>query len=125
MILDDIVERTRARLAAAPLDRDDLMGRATLAARQHEPHAFSRALAQKGISVIAEIKSASPSAGTIVFPRIAGTPDATAFVERVMRDQHTALAPGSFFEAPAHFRLGCGGDTDRLREGLARVAACL
>ncbi|HET7704870.1 MAG TPA: indole-3-glycerol phosphate synthase TrpC [Thermoanaerobaculia bacterium] len=66
MILDDIVERTRARLAAAPLDRDDLMGRATLAGRQHEPHAFSRALAQKGISVIAEIKSASPSAGTIV-----------------------------------------------------------
>lgn len=66
MILDDIVERTRARLAAAPLDRDDLMGRATLAARQHEPHAFSRALAQKGISVIAEIKAASPSAGTIV-----------------------------------------------------------
>lgn len=65
-VLDDIVERTRARLAATPLDRGDLLGRAALAARRHEPHAFSRALAQKGISVIAEIKSASPSAGTIV-----------------------------------------------------------
>lgn len=65
-VLDDIVERTRARLAATPLDREGLLGRATLAARRHEPHAFSRALGQKGISVIAEIKSASPSAGTIV-----------------------------------------------------------
>ena len=46
MILDDIVERTRARLAAAPLDREELLGRAALAAREHEPHAFSRALAQ-------------------------------------------------------------------------------
>jgi aspartate/methionine/tyrosine aminotransferase len=66
-----------------------------------------------------------PSAGTIVFPRIKGLADAGAFVERVMREHGTALGPGSFFDAPAHFRLGYGGDTDRIREGLARVAACL
>jgi indole-3-glycerol phosphate synthase len=65
-VLDDIVERTRARLEAHPLDTEELRGRATLAARRHEPHAFSRALSQEGISVIAEIKSASPSAGSIV-----------------------------------------------------------
>ena len=65
------------------------------------------------------------SPGTIVFPRIAGVADSQPFVERVMRERHTALGPGAFFEAPAHFRLGYGGDTDRVREGLARVAACL
>jgi hypothetical protein len=65
------------------------------------------------------------SSGTIVFPRISGMPDAAPFVERVMREQQTALGPGSFFEAPAHFRLGYGGDSDRLREGLARVSAVL
>jgi indole-3-glycerol phosphate synthase len=48
-ILDQIVARTRARLL--PLD---------------PPHAFANAISRAGINVIAEIKSASPSAGTIV-----------------------------------------------------------
>ena len=65
-VLDDIVERTQARLKANPLDTEELRGRATLAARRHDPHAFARALSQDGISVIAEIKAASPSAGSIV-----------------------------------------------------------
>jgi aspartate/methionine/tyrosine aminotransferase len=34
-------------------------------------------------------------------------------LERVMREHRTALGPGAFFEAPAHFRLGYGGDTER------------
>jgi aspartate/methionine/tyrosine aminotransferase len=66
-----------------------------------------------------------PSAGTIVFPRIRGLADAAPFVERVMREHRTALGPGSFFEAPAHFRLGYGGDHDKIREGLSRVSAAL
>ena len=66
-----------------------------------------------------------PSTGTIVFPRIRGVADSAPFVERVMREHRTGLGPGSFFEAPAHFRLGFGGDTDKLREGLARLSAAL
>jgi aspartate/methionine/tyrosine aminotransferase len=66
-----------------------------------------------------------PSTGTIVFPRIKEVGDATAFVDAVMRDHRTALGPGSFFEAPAHFRLGYGGDTEKIRAGLAHVAAAL
>jgi aspartate/methionine/tyrosine aminotransferase len=66
-----------------------------------------------------------PSAGTIVFPRIAGVADSRPFVARVMQERHTALGPGSFFEAPAHFRLGYGGDSERVREGLARVSSVL
>lgn len=48
-ILDKIVARTRARLL--PVD---------------PPHAFAAAISRPGINVISEIKSASPSAGTIV-----------------------------------------------------------
>jgi aspartate/methionine/tyrosine aminotransferase len=66
-----------------------------------------------------------PSAGTIVFPRIRGVADAGPFVDRLMRERHTALGPGAFFEAPAHFRLGYGGDTEKIRQGLAHVAAAL
>jgi aspartate/methionine/tyrosine aminotransferase len=60
-----------------------------------------------------------------VFPRIKGVADATPFVEAVMQDHHTALGPGHFFDAPAHFRLSYGGDTDKIRGGLAHVAAAL
>jgi len=66
-----------------------------------------------------------PSAGTIVFPRIKGVKDAGPFVDRVMRERRTALGPGAFFEAPAHFRLGYGGDTEKIRAGLERLGAAL
>ena len=67
----------------------------------------------------------APSAGTIVFPRIRDVADSAPFVERLMREHRTALGPGAFFEAPAHFRLGYGGDTEKIREGLARVSMVL
>lgn len=66
-VLHQIVARTKARLDAETFDRQ-----ATLrAARQHadgrEAFAFSAALKRAGrVNVIAEIKAASPSAGTIV-----------------------------------------------------------
>ena len=59
-ILDDIVSRTRARLASEPpIDRES-------AAKTPVPFALTAALRQDRINVIAEIKSASPSAGSIV-----------------------------------------------------------
>src|SRR4051812_46862146 len=62
-ILDDIVSRTRARLGSEPpLDR----AAAETAARNRPPFALTAALRRDRINVIAEIKSASPSAGSIV-----------------------------------------------------------
>jgi aspartate/methionine/tyrosine aminotransferase len=66
-----------------------------------------------------------PSVGTIVFPRLRNVDDAGPFVERLMRERRTAVGPGRFFEAPAHFRLGYGGDTEKVRAGLAHLAAAL
>lgn len=62
-VLDQIVERTRERLRdEAKPDR-----RAAEEVSQTRPaHAFRHALAREGVNVIAEIKSASPSAGAIV-----------------------------------------------------------
>jgi indole-3-glycerol phosphate synthase len=60
-ILDDIVARTRAR-SEPPPDR----AAAEIAARNRSPFALTTALRRDRINVIAEIKSASPSAGTIV-----------------------------------------------------------
>jgi indole-3-glycerol phosphate synthase len=62
-ILDDIVARTRARLGTeAPPD----LAAAEIAARNRPAFALTAALHRDRINVIAEIKSASPSAGTIV-----------------------------------------------------------
>ena len=111
-----IVAERLAVLAFEHLDTLYLRARAILARNKAYVDAFLASHPQ--LEVV-------PSAGTIVFPRIRGVDDATAFVERVMQEKHTALGPGWFFEAPAHFRLGYGGDTDRIREGLARIAASL
>jgi indole-3-glycerol phosphate synthase len=61
--LDAIVAKTRERLAQEPPpDRPA----AERAARTRAPHALSAALSRNAINIIAEIKAASPSAGTIV-----------------------------------------------------------
>jgi aspartate/methionine/tyrosine aminotransferase len=65
------------------------------------------------------------SRSTLTFPRLAGTEDAEPFVERLFRETGTAVAPGRFFGAPAHFRLAFGGDSAALRRGLAALERAL
>jgi len=62
-ILDDIVARTRVRLGTEP---PPARAAAETAARSRPPFLLTTALRRDRINVIAEIKSASPSAGTIV-----------------------------------------------------------
>jgi indole-3-glycerol phosphate synthase len=66
-VLNDIVARTRARLEGETFDGQASKRAARLRADQREPFAFSSALTRRGrVNVISEIKSASPSAGSIV-----------------------------------------------------------
>jgi indole-3-glycerol phosphate synthase len=65
-VLDQIVERTRERLRGEPLEVEDTRRAAMERSASRKPFAFREALAREGVNVIAEIKSASPSAGSIV-----------------------------------------------------------
>jgi indole-3-glycerol phosphate synthase len=65
-VLAKIVERTRARLVSEPIDVEDTRRAAFEIAKHREPFAFSKAITRRAVNVIAEIKSASPSAGSIV-----------------------------------------------------------
>ena len=65
-VLDDIVARTRERLRSEPMDVEDTRRAARDRAASRTHFAFSTALRRDGVNVIAEIKSASPSAGSIV-----------------------------------------------------------
>jgi indole-3-glycerol phosphate synthase len=62
-VLDRIVERTRERMR---LEEKPDRRAAEAMAEQRTPFAFRTALQREGVNVIAEIKSASPSAGSIV-----------------------------------------------------------
>lgn len=62
-VLEQIVERTRERLRSE--EKPDRRAAEAVAERR-TPHAFRAALARDGVNIIAEIKSASPSAGSIV-----------------------------------------------------------
>jgi aspartate/methionine/tyrosine aminotransferase len=59
---------------------------------------------------------------SVMFPRLAGVDDSTRFVERLLANHGVAVAPGHFFDAPAHFRVSLAGDTGKLRDGLAALS---
>jgi len=65
-----------------------------------------------------------PEAGTIVFPQLT-TGHADAFCQFLLENYETGVVPGRFFEAPEHFRIGVGGETQTVREGLGRMSAAL
>jgi aspartate/methionine/tyrosine aminotransferase len=106
-----------ATLAFAQLDR--------LAARSSALLSANGALVREFFASRPELEVVLPARGTVAFPRIRGLSDTSRFVERLMTERDTAIVPGRFFEAPAHFRLGFGGRTDDVRGGLAALTAAL
>src|SRR5688572_11227867 len=95
-ILDQIVDRTRARLREEPMDVEDARRAARDQAATKTPFAFRTALTRDAVNVIAEIKSASPSAGSII-----DNPD----VESIARDYASGGAAAlSIVTEPEFFR---------------------
>ncbi len=65
-----------------------------------------------------------PIAGTVVFPQLRHG-DTEAFIQLLRTKYETSVVPGRFFEMPQHFRLGIGGQTEALQQGLERLGAAL
>jgi aspartate/methionine/tyrosine aminotransferase len=85
----------------------------------------NRTLVQEFLRRRPELEMIGPGGGTVVFPRIRGVSDTRGFAGRLLDERQTAVVPGHFFEAPAHFRLGFGGTTDDLRGGLLALDEAL
>jgi aspartate/methionine/tyrosine aminotransferase len=62
--------------------------------------------------------------GTTAFPRLRSGSVAT-LTERLRTQYETSVVPGKFFGADAHFRIGIGGETGMVREGLRRLGRAL
>jgi aspartate/methionine/tyrosine aminotransferase len=66
-----------------------------------------------------------PSGRTVAFPRLRATVSADDFADRLLRDFETAVVPGRYFEAPAHFRVALGIPGEVLDRGLKAIAGAL
>ncbi len=92
--------------------------------RAHSLLSINRALIDSFLDSRADLECFRPPAGTVVFPRLThGDPE--AFFRLLREKYETTVVPGKFFEMSRHFRIGIGGDTASLREGLERLSAAL
>lgn len=84
----------------------------------------NRALLQAFFDSRAELDAARFPFGTIAFPRLAG--GSVARMCEILREKYeTTVVPGEYFEMPDHFRVGIGGETEMLQEGLRRLGLAL
>jgi len=99
-----------ATLAFAQLPK--LMSRATALIEAN------MALVRQFVHARPELDVVLPRTCTVVFPRLRGSNDTTAFAARLLAERGTAIVPGRFFDAPPHFRIGFGTATSVVRDGL-------
>jgi aspartate/methionine/tyrosine aminotransferase len=62
--------------------------------------------------------------GLVAFPRLTSG-DSSRLSERLLAKYETSIVPGRFFEMPRHFRIGLGGETAEVEQGLRRIAGAL
>jgi len=95
-----------------------------IAAGTHERLARNRALVSAFFESRPEIECAPLEQGITAFPRLVGT-DVEALHGLLLSKYDTSIVPGRWFECPDRFRLGYGGQTDVVEEGLDRLGAAL
>jgi len=82
-----------------------------------------RAIANDFLAATPSLESAPLTAGTVIFPKVPMPVD--QLCQRLRERYETIITPGHFFGAPDRVRIGIGGETAVLTEGLARVQAAL
>lgn len=95
-----------------------------IGARAKELFDRNRRLLNEFLDTREDLEAVRPEFGTVMFPRVRrGTSEPLV---RLLREKYeTSVVPGSFFEMPAHFRIGIAGETDVLIEGIERLGLAL
>ena len=84
----------------------------------------NRPILQEFLSSRKDLAAIRSDGGTVAFPRVlSGKVDALCDLLRAKYE--TSVVPGRFFEMPEHFRIGIGGRTELLEEGLLRLGRAL
>jgi aspartate/methionine/tyrosine aminotransferase len=66
-----------------------------------------------------------PDAGCIFFPRLVGVDDTEAFARRLIEERGVIVAPGEYFGAPGHVRIGFGLPPAQLEPALNSLTEAL
>jgi len=66
-----------------------------------------------------------PLYGCMYFPRVVGMDDTRALAQRLLAEFDVLVAPGEYFGAPGHIRIGFGADPEAIDQGLQRLRAGL
>jgi aspartate/methionine/tyrosine aminotransferase len=84
----------------------------------------NRPILQQFLATRKDLQAIRAETGTTAFPQLAsGKVDALC---QLLREKYeTTVVPGRFFEMPNHFRIGIGGKTKLLEEGLKRLGKAL
>jgi hypothetical protein len=86
--------------------------------------ARNRALANAFFARRRDVECAPMVHGVTAFPRVMrGDPE--TFDELLRTRFDTSIVPGRWFEMPDHFRIGVGGPTEIVEEGLVRLGQAL
>lgn len=115
-------------VSSAPSDRISALafaGRDRLSERTKALLGRNTAIMRAFLGAHPQLDVALPPRTSITFPRLTGVADAGPFVERLLREEGVAVAPGRFFDAPGHFRVSLAGRTEVLSDGLARLGRVL
>lgn len=113
-VIDNASSGPSDRLAALAWSQHD-----RLAERARRLLTTNVAIAREFFTAHPEFLLAEPPACSVVFPRLTGVPDAGPFIRTLLERHGVAVAPGRFFEMPAHFRVSLAGPPDKLEAGLA------
>jgi aspartate/methionine/tyrosine aminotransferase len=113
---------------AAPADRLAALAiseRARLATRSRSLLAANLTLARAFFASQAHLELAEPPGASVTFPRLRGHDDAEPVVRALLEQHGVAVAPGRFFDAPAHVRVSLAGRTEELEAGLEKIGRVL
>jgi len=95
-----------------------------IGARAKELLDRNRKLLNEFLDTREDLEVIRPEFGTVMFPRVHG--GSSEQLCGLLREKYeTSVVPGRFFEMPAHFRVGIGGDTGVLEAGLERLGSAL
>jgi len=71
------------------------------------------------------VEGALPQTGCIFFPRLVGVDDTEAFAAQLIEERGVIVAPGEYFGAAGHVRIGFGLPSDALESALGSLADAL
>ena len=101
----------------------------------HEYDVYSQALLSDNREILKEyirplldeglLEGEIPEYGCIYFPKCVGLEDTRLFAQSVAESHNVFFVPGVFFGSPQHVRIGFGGKSEVVREGLIKFGLAL